>query len=463
MPETIVEKAKAKNILFRLVSPIGTNRNAALSDLIEILGEPFGVLKSTLVNPELIQLLNGTSPNPIRHAIDVLRATAEGFTVGDDPLVFLREYILNFRGVAWAIDFVASFWSGLEPTNLDEMQILLQECGTVSNIGQAYSVISLQQASSGETCGEFYMRLYGGYLSDRRAFETLLGEETGFPSRLDSMIGENALTTLISTAVATGDAATTILEGKNAYKNLTFDIDLDVNWEDGIFFGYFGPSQALETISSQLPNLFSDAKSQRFFPIGPTTWREALITSPAEPTLSNAMPSGTELLSLGGWPDPIPSQVLRGLGCERIVLINRPGGVGEFIQDVASLLGASEQQIEALYSLESEESGLETALQQADASFCTDWDSPPIDFELLADAGYEAPLISHEACILSLGLNASTDEIMGCTPIDAQISTGNILTTGTVLTASTSAACDVSTNWLSAVAGIVGWLLSSMV
>ena len=53
-----------------------------------------------------------------------------------------------------------------------------------------------------------YMRLYGDYLSERRAFEALLGEDTGFPSRLDLMIGEQSpLTTLISTAVATGDAA----------------------------------------------------------------------------------------------------------------------------------------------------------------------------------------------------------------------------------------------------------------
>ena len=105
------------------------------------------------MNPELIKLLNGTSPNPIRHAIDTLRATAEGFSVGGNPLVLLREYILNFRGVAWAVDFVASFWAGLEPTNLDELQTLLQECGSVENIGREYSEISLQQTSNGETCG----------------------------------------------------------------------------------------------------------------------------------------------------------------------------------------------------------------------------------------------------------------------------------------------------------------------
>lgn len=108
-----------------------------------------------------------------------------------------------------------------------------------------------------------YMRLYGDYLSERRAFEALLGEDTGFPSRLDLMVGEQSpLTTLISTAVATGDAAASIREGIAAYKNLTFDVDLDVNWADGVFFGYFGPSQALDTISTRLPSLFSDAKSQ---------------------------------------------------------------------------------------------------------------------------------------------------------------------------------------------------------
>lgn len=450
LPETILQRAKDRNILLRLVSPIGTNRQAALDDLIEILIEPFGVLKSTLVNPELIKLLNGTSPNPIVHAIDTLRATAEGFRVGNDPLVLLREYILNFRGVAWALDFVASFWAGLEPTNLDEMQTLFQECGSVENIGLEYSEISMQPTSNGETCGEFYMRMYGDYLSERRAFEALLGEDTGFPSRLDLMVGDqSSLTTLISTAVANGDAATSIREGIAAYKNLTFDIDLDVNWADGILFGYFGPSQALDTISSQLPNLFSDAKSQRFFPMGPTTWREALVTSPAEPTLSNAVPAGTELLSLGGWSDPIPTQVLKGLGCERVVLINRPGGIGDFTIDIAALLGASDQQIEALYSVELEENSVDVGLQQADATFCTDWDSPPIDFELLAEAGYDAPLLSHDGCVLSLGLNASAQEIAGCTPIDAKVSKGN------KLSSSSSAVGSVSACWLY-VSSIVG-------
>ena len=238
-----------------------------------------------------------------------------------------------------------------------------------------------------------------------------------------------------------------IREGIAAYKNLTFDVDLDVNWADGVFFGYFGPSQALDTISTRLPSLFSDAKSQRFFPIGPTTWREALVTSPAEPTLSNAVPSGTELLSLGGWSDPIPTQVLRGLGCERVVLINRPGGIGDFTTDIAALLGASDQQLDDLYSVELEENSVDVGLQQADATFCTDWDSPPIDFELLADASYDAPLLSHNGCILSLGLNATAQDITGCTPIGAEVSTGSTLSTSSAAV-SISAAC-----WLS-VAGV---------
>ena len=42
LPETILQRARDSNVLLRLVSPFGTNRQAALDDLIEILIEPFG-------------------------------------------------------------------------------------------------------------------------------------------------------------------------------------------------------------------------------------------------------------------------------------------------------------------------------------------------------------------------------------------------------------------------------------
>ena len=120
------------------------------------------------------------------------------------------------------------------------------------------------------------------------------------------------------------------------------------------------------------------------------------------------------MLSLGGWSDPVPAQVLKGL---RVVLINRPGGIGQFTIDIAALLGASDEQIDALFDLESETSSFDVGLQSVNATFCSDWDSPPINLPLLAQAGYDAALLSDDDCILSLGVNASTDEIMGCTPI----------------------------------------------
>ena len=149
----------------------------------------------------------------------------------------------------WAVDVVASFWAGLEPTNLEKLQTLLQECATVSNIGKEFSVISQQQTSAGKTCGYCYKRLYESYLRDRKAYETLLGEDTGFPSRLDLMIGETTLTTLISTSVVKGDATATVKAGQEAYKNLDFDPNFDIDWQDGVFFGYYGPQEALDTIA----------------------------------------------------------------------------------------------------------------------------------------------------------------------------------------------------------------------
>lgn len=103
--------------------------------------------------------------------------------------------------------------------------------------------------------------------------------------------------------------------------------------------------------------------------------------------------NGTKV-SVAGWNDPTPAQVLSSMGCDCIILSNQPEKDGEksgVSVDKKLLLGASPvdaAQMDALFSLDNDESRFMTALQEVDALYCIDWDSPPrLNFEcIIADA-----------------------------------------------------------------------------
>jgi len=124
-------------------------------------------------------------------------------------------------------------------------------------------------------------------------------------------------------------------------------------------------------------------------------------------------------LSLGGWPDPVPAPVLRSMGCERIVLINRRGETRGFATDVAKLLGATEEDIARLYGLSEPSSGYVTAVLEQDATICTDWDSFNLtDISGLSNEGFTAPLLTEDPSILAEIVGSSNEKIEGCTPMD---------------------------------------------
>ena len=160
---------------------------------------------------------------------------------------------------------------------------------------------------------------------------------------------------------------------------------------------------------------FDDPKSARFTTLGTPRWRDILTVSPAEPGLSRALELPDGRVSAGGWSDPVPSQVLRAAGCERIVLINRRDGIGGFTTGVAEQLGATQDDLEAQYNLSDLSSGFSASLATADGVWCTDWDAPDtLDIAGLAAEGWSAPLETEAPDLLTYE-NAGTNlGIPGC-------------------------------------------------
>jgi hypothetical protein len=400
--ENILKQTQEQEILPRLMSNDSTLQDAAIQDLLEILTQED---LTSLVNPDLIDLLQN-SPDPVFHALDILEASTRNFVIGDDPLVFIRPYILSFPGLAEVVDNIASFYSGLEPVDNNAMETMLKECAA-SSVGKDWNAIESVATPGGQTCGELFSSLFQAFLTRR---------DSSHPTRLDDPLG-GSLKSLITTAVLRGEALNIWEKATEDYFNAIVPVDFNVDFND-VSFGYFGDQESLNRVKWKLPTLFSDLKSTKFLSLGQATWRYVLERSPAEPTLSRGVPIGDKMVSVGGWPDPTPAQVLTAMGCDRVVLLNKPDGASGFIKDIPGALGASPEMVNDLYSLEDKESSFVTALREADASYCADWDDPSIslsDFDAIADTGNAAPLLSDDPCILSLAGEATDVDIVGCT------------------------------------------------
>ena len=161
--ETILAEIVVQNIPIR----IENGDTAAIDDLIDILeavGVPDGAV--SLINPDLIELLR-TSPDPLFHAEDILEASNGDFSVDNDPLVFIRPYLLNFNALIEAVDVAASFYAGLAPIDESRITILLEECA-LSSLGLTWtSNVEMLSLTGGSTCGEEFIALFDDFVSKR--------------------------------------------------------------------------------------------------------------------------------------------------------------------------------------------------------------------------------------------------------------------------------------------------------
>ena len=374
---------------------------AGVQALVDILSDP---AVQQIVNPEIFALL-AQSPDPVFHAQDIIDslANAASFSV-TDPNVFVRPGIINFEALAEVIGRLGNFLAAYGPIDRAGMTSFLQACGTPGRGLDWPDVAPL--AAPGGTCGETLTTLFDDFLAASQPSDR---------SRLDDPIGRY-VPSLVTTSVLQGDAVDAFQAAKASYFAAQPVSELGVDFDD-VRFGYWGRTRDLRRAEIFLPYLFRDAKSARFTPISRAPWREILQFSPAEPGLARALELPDGRVSAGGWTDPVPTQVLRAIGCRRVVLVNRRDGIGNFTTGVASLLGASQEELDDLFDLADPRSGFSTALRRANGVWCTDWDAPDqFDITGLSAEGWSPPLETRDPRLLRYE-NAGTDlGIPGCTP-----------------------------------------------
>ncbi len=361
-----------------------------------------------LINPEAIELLL-TSPDPVFHATDIIDGLEKGlqFQV-DDPAVFIRTSVIDFDAFASLIGSYGSFYAGYGPADVGRFDAWLSSCAE-AGLGSTWAELATLESATDLSCGDEFTSMFNDF---REAFAI-----SGGPNRADDPVG-TYLPAFGVTGVLTG-ASIDHWEDARAAWITAEPIPFEPDFAD-VGVGYWGADKELRTMDRNLDRRFDDLGSNQFVPLGTSTWREVLKSSPAEPGFSPAVPLVSGALSLGGWADPLRITPLEALGAKRTIGINRLGGVGGFTESVTRLLNATDAEVDALYSTTDPNSTFFVSLEQATGIWCTDWDGQGGDPDALFADAYNSPFITGDRAFLdprfgypNVGPGTS---IAGCTP-----------------------------------------------
>ncbi|MBX3261417.1 MAG: hypothetical protein KF782_17160 [Labilithrix sp.] len=369
-----------------------------------------------LVNPEVFAMLRDTA----RLAYNVKEihtsiATLGAFSV-DDNRLFFRPGVLGWDSLALLFGRVADFYAGYGAADRDAQSAWLDACAEAS-VGKEWAEAAALPMPSGGTCGE----AFGKLASDYRAAARAGGAP---PRRLEETIGApSALRKVVSTSVLEGEAVASYEQARAAYlsgEHASGDVPFDVSFDD-VKFGYWGAAEDLAALAADGAG-FGDLKTRKMTPLGDATWREILTASPAEPGLSRFVELPDGRISAGGWSDLAPTLVLKNLGCERVVYVTREGDESGFATKIAKHLGMTEAEWQKLYDLGDARSSYNVSLEEADAVWCTNWNSfGDLQQREMAADSWRAPLETREgfAGIRALAPYANTTPRtgkVGCTP-----------------------------------------------
>ncbi len=333
-----------------------------------------------LINPEAIDLLQ-TSPNPVAHARDMIEIAKAGVAFDvEDPRIFVTPGLVDFDSFVDRLGNVAGYLAGDAPLHAGAMGDLLDDCAGPS-VGLAWPAIEALPAGD-STCGQRFDDLVKDYL------EALDGTASSNP-RLAERIGDR-MPAMAITAVLQDTASDQWRTARAAYLALEPWTLEPVFTDVGV--GYWGAPEHLSRLTSN-PRGYTDLRTQKTTSLGTSTWREILTASPAEPGLARGVELADGRVSIGGWPDPVPAQALKNIGCDDVVLLTREGKASSFITAVADLVGQTEADASALWDLDNPESSFVGALEESDAVWCTNWDAPEtLDLVGMFASGYDAPM-----------------------------------------------------------------------
>lgn len=339
----------------------------------------------SMVNDEALDLIT-SGPARVKHARDLWEIARSGLAFeAPDDRIFLVPGLVDFREAARRIGRIGGFYAGWTPVDGARMQEFVDFCAEPLR-GQTWDE-GADVAVDGGTCRDLFDALVTDYLAHLDAAPSA----TTWPNRVDLPVGET-MPALAVTAVIEGPSA-------QGWRDARADWLAGDEWElvtrwDDVRAGWWGYAGDRDLVAANAGG-FDDEKSRRAVDLGESTWLDVLSLSPAEPGLARGFELPDGRVSVGGWGDPAPVQALRAIGCEEVAFVNRRGDTGWFVRAVSEHLGMTEEDERVLWDADVPGSGVWSALDDADAIWCADWDRPNMmDHNALFADGWIAPVAS---------------------------------------------------------------------
>lgn len=317
----------------------------------------------------------------------------------ESPIPLVRPGIFNFEALGPLASRLADFYAQTNFSDDDQAEFLewIERCeGKTANL--SWDEINRDEVFQEEpTCTRGFMNLAFSKLRRKsRIAKDLPMYERKLGVNLDVLIG---------TGIIEGrDAYIRFMTIKNMYLNGKVEEHLGIDYKN-LKFGYWGSDKALlENVESNLIAKFeNDEKSRKFLALEPVpSWKTVLKFSPAEPGLSDAMVVNSNLMqiSVGGWSDLHPVQVLDAAGCDEVYYLTRMGEESKLAVDMVRLFNGGEDNLEKLYSLsdmgnkvsgDESMSSFKRALQLVNGGvLCTDWNNQKFSGRNILELGEEA-------------------------------------------------------------------------
>lgn len=377
-----------------------------------------------LINPEIIDALdpaNVQNTGGYKKRVEEVKKAAIALVDLDasDPDVFFRPGLINFPHLIESVGRIADFYAGYGGSQ-EEMAGFIAACGTGTE-EKSWKELATKMTSQG-TCSVRFSGLVRDWKKNRN---------TTTKSRLMDEQGSR-LKNIMITAVVAEPAAITAFRRYNKDYRRGAPRQLNFNFAN-VGFGYWVSSSiGLDPVKAWRES-DTDLKSRKAINLGHAkAWREILEKSPQEPSLGSYTEfAGGEAmagaLSLGGWADLHPVQVLKAAGCGKVIYVTRRGPETTFISagvpylgrqksGLAELLGMTESTYNELYNLASTESGFSRAVAQADGVWCTDWNRfSAFEQEGIAASGWSAPFLTRDPSFSHWSeVDGSGSKIAGC-------------------------------------------------
>lgn len=358
-----------------------------------------------LINPAFFKgLQDAIEKNDLASAVVQFKRLTEALksygAFGDEgAAMFLRDGPIDMAELAGRLGIVADFYAGrgYGADYRDHLAKFFAACSSTTGKSWRETVGRYADQGTRNECGEAFAAFAATHPSGAAA------------SRLDDVIGKpvtalgQPLKIIASTALLSAGAVEKFASSKQAF-DATGTAEFAVDFAD-VRFGYAGQENVLQKINETFAATTNlDLKSAKFAPLGPMSWRQVLTMSISEPGLAPGLPiesaAGVPFVSIGGWPDPTPAQILAASGCRIVALLSRPGMDREgFYVKVSRNLGLKDPTLQnAYFDSTVKTSAIGQALLRSDLTICPDYDNHKYDQPFLAgmfamaEDAYQAPI-----------------------------------------------------------------------